>query len=101
MDGPFLWGDHVLRLSNITKEIDGMALYQRVSLTAEPGERIALIGANGIGKTTLLKVIAETWRPDQGSVWNTIGTPSWYQEPDLHIDGSWGERAWKTLAELS
>lgn len=99
MDGPFLWGDHVLRLSNITKEIDGVALYQRVSLTAEPGERIALIGANGIGKTTLLKVIAETWRPDQGSVWNTIGAPSWYQEPDLHIDGSWGERAWKTLEQ--
>ncbi len=99
MDGPFLWGGNLLRLSDITKEIDGVTLYQGVSLTARPGERVALIGANGVGKTTLLKVIAETRQPNSGSVWNTLGAPGWYQEPDPHLDGSWGERAWRTLEQ--
>lgn len=76
-----------------------MPLYQHVSLTAEPGERIALIGANGTGKTTLLKIIAQVWQPEQGSVWNTMGSPNWYQEPDPDGDGSWGQRAWKTLEQ--
>lgn len=89
----------MLRLSDITKQIDAVTLYQKVSLTAEPGECIALIGANGSGKTTLLNIIAGQLRPEKGSIWNTVGTPAWYQEPDPDIAGSWGQRAWKTLQE--
>lgn len=97
MDGPFLWGDNLLRLSNITKQIDGVNLYQKVSLTAEAGEPIALIGANGTGKTTLLKILAGALRPDQGSIRNPFGDPAWYHDPDPGLTGSWGQRAWMTL----
>ncbi len=87
----------MLRLSNVTKRIDEETLYEHVSLTAQSSERIALIGANGTGKTTLLKLIARELLPDSGTVWNDLGTPAYYREPDLGRDGSWGERAWRTL----
>lgn len=39
-----------------------------VSLTLEPGDRLALVGPNGSGKTTLLRAMAGVYAPDEGSV---------------------------------
>ncbi|GED90442.1 ABC-F family ATP-binding cassette domain-containing protein [Streptomyces sp. 6-11-2] len=43
-------------------------LFDGVSLTASPGHRIGLIGENGVGKSTLLRLLAGTDEPDVGSV---------------------------------
>mgnify|MGYP000666312080 CR=1 FL=1 len=45
-------------VNEITKAYDGPPLFERFSMTVEAGERIAIIGPNGIGKTTLLKTLA-------------------------------------------
>ncbi|MFD4973531.1 ATP-binding cassette domain-containing protein, partial [Streptomyces sp. NPDC058424] len=42
-------------------------LLDGVSLTASPGHRIGLIGENGVGKSTLLRLLAGTDKPDAGS----------------------------------
>ncbi|BBI64679.1 hypothetical protein HSBAA_59850 [Vreelandella sulfidaeris] len=52
----------------ITKGYDGEPLFKRLSMTVEAGERIAIIGPNGIGKTTLLKTLAGELHPDAGEV---------------------------------
>ncbi len=43
-------------------------LFEDVSLTVDPGDRIALVGPNGAGKTTLLRVLSGQLSPTQGSV---------------------------------
>lgn len=43
-------------------------VFERLSMTVEAGERIAIIGPNGIGKTTLLKTLAGELHPDAGAV---------------------------------
>ncbi|MDE7218378.1 MAG: ABC transporter ATP-binding protein/permease [Oscillospiraceae bacterium] len=40
----------------------------RLSLTLEPGEKIALVGLNGAGKTTLVKLLSGLYRPDSGEI---------------------------------
>lgn len=61
-------GDNVLKLSGIDKAYDDKILFNNLSLTIENGDRIALIGDNGCGKTTLLDIIARNASPDSGSV---------------------------------
>ncbi len=51
--------------------VDGHPVLRGVDLAAAPGERVALVGASGAGKTTLAKLIAGIHRPGTGSV--TLG----------------------------
>ncbi len=53
-------GRHVKRLEEITKAYGDLQILNRSSITIERGDKIALIGANGKGKSTLLRIIAET-----------------------------------------
>ncbi len=58
-----------LELEGLTKGYDGSApLFDKLDLLVEVGERIAVIGPNGIGKTTLLKCLMGQLAPDHGNV---------------------------------
>jgi ATP-binding cassette subfamily F protein uup len=50
-----------------------LPLLDRVAFQVDPGERVAVIGRNGTGKSTLLKVIAGDVQPDAGTVWRQPG----------------------------
>jgi len=52
----------------------GPLLFDRLSLQVEPGERIALLGRNGVGKTTLMKVMAGQLSIDDGEIVFQKGT---------------------------
>ena len=62
------FGDEVLHLRGIGKSFDGRKLFDDVSLLVEGGERIALLGDNGTGKSTLLKILMDEESPDAGRV---------------------------------
>jgi ATPase subunit of ABC transporter with duplicated ATPase domains len=64
----------VLTLSNVTKTHAGSLVLADVSLAVTPGSRIGLVGPNGIGKSTLLRVLAGLEEPDTGSVARTPTT---------------------------
>ena len=61
-------GDEVLGIRNVSKSYGDKHLFEGISLKVEGGERIALIGDNGTGKSTLIKMIVGELYPDDGRI---------------------------------
>ncbi len=81
-------GNEVLELVNINKSYDKVVL-KDFSLKVEKGDKIALIGPNGVGKTTLLNIIMGELKCESGEVkWGATIEPSYFPQntTDL-IDG--------------
>ncbi|MBL8753966.1 MAG: ATP-binding cassette domain-containing protein [Planctomycetes bacterium] len=66
-DGPRL-GDFVLRLRGLGKKYGDRTILKPFDLDLGPGQRLGIVGKNGVGKTTLLKLCLGQLQPDQGSV---------------------------------
>ena len=65
-------GDQVLELSQLSKGYDGRTLIKDLSFDLPPGAVLGVVGANGLGKSTLLKMILKQEAPDAGEI--TIGS---------------------------
>ena len=61
-------GDEVLTIKELKKSFDGRTLFDHVDLEVVGGERIALLGDNGTGKSTLLKILLGEEEPDSGKL---------------------------------
>ncbi len=61
-------GEDVLIVKDLKKGFDGRTLFETLSLHLRAGDRVALIGPNGVGKSTLLKVITQAETPDEGTI---------------------------------
>lgn len=62
-------GDDVLVVDSLSKSFGDKKLFSQLSLTVTGGERIALIGDNGTGKSTLIKMIMQEESPDMGIIY--------------------------------
>jgi len=78
-------GAPLLQLKDIALTFGGTPLLSGAELSVGAGERVSLVGRNGTGKSTLLKIAAGLVEPDRGSVFIQPGTVVRYlpQEPDL------------------
>lgn len=65
-------GNDVLKVEGLTKAFPPVQLFSGIHFEVKRGERVALIGNNGTGKTTILKIINELVSPDAGTV--TLGS---------------------------
>tara|TARA_R110001592_G_scaffold4275_14_gene24028 strand:+ start:25192 stop:26826 length:1635 start_codon:yes stop_codon:yes gene_type:complete len=63
-------------LDKVSQGFDGQTLFKNLSLQIEAGERVAIIGPNGIGKTTLLRTLVNELTPMSGTV-------KWAESADL------------------
>lgn len=61
-------GNEALECENISKSYDGQIILNQVSLKVMPKDKIALIGPNGVGKSTFCKILVEELKPDTGVV---------------------------------
>ncbi|HOD48462.1 MAG TPA: ATP-binding cassette domain-containing protein [Candidatus Hydrogenedentes bacterium] len=74
----------IIRFSNVSKGYHGTRVLQGITLTLRPGEGLCLFGPVGVGKTTLLRLVAGLEKPDEGVI--TIDdVPA--TEGDLHTRG--------------
>ncbi len=78
----------MLSVSNISKSYNARYLFKGVTFNVGMGDRIAVIGQNGTGKTTLFEIIAGTITPDSGSVAVRKGTTIGYLRQDINHSSS-------------
>jgi ATPase subunit of ABC transporter with duplicated ATPase domains len=78
----------VLSVSRLTVAFDGRPVLSDVTCTVETGSRTALVGPNGVGKTTLLRVAAGLEVPDAGTVAVAPGASVAYVPQDYALVGA-------------
>lgn len=61
-------GNDVLAITELSKSFDDNTLFSHLNLTIKRGEKVALIGQNGTGKTTILKIINKQLHADEGRI---------------------------------
>jgi ATP-binding cassette subfamily F protein uup len=91
----------LLQLNSVSLTFGGNPLLDGVSLTVQPGDRLALVGRNGSGKSTLMKLMAGLVDPDQGTRTIPPGVTVGYmeQDPDLTRFATLGDFAASGLPE--
>lgn len=91
----------LLQLSGISLTFGGNPVFDDLSLTVQPGDRVALVGRNGSGKSTLMKVMAGLVEADKGGRVIPAGVTVGYmeQEPDLSGFATLGDFAASNLPE--
>jgi len=81
----------LVALSRVSFEFpSGTVVFQDVSISINPGDRIALVGPNGCGKTTLLHLLTGTLQPSTGSITRRRGLQVAICEQDSLFDGKSG-----------
>ena len=86
----------MLSVAGLTLSRGERVLFRDLSLSLAPGEAVALTGANGAGKTSLLRALAGFLRPDAGTIAFADADPAESQRRHLHwlghLDGLKGAR---------
>jgi ATPase subunit of ABC transporter with duplicated ATPase domains len=79
-------GATVVEVEHVSKIYGDKVVLDDVSLTVRRGERVAIIGPNGIGKSTLLKIMMGEVEPDEGhSEWGHAVVPGYYAQEPTHM----------------
>jgi ATPase subunit of ABC transporter with duplicated ATPase domains len=60
-------GDVILEIDGLSKKIDGVSMFENLTLTVNKGDKIAFVGTNSLAKTTLFQILAGELEPDKGS----------------------------------
>jgi ATPase subunit of ABC transporter with duplicated ATPase domains len=84
---------------HISKSFAAVQVLDRISLVVSPGDRVGVVGPNGIGKSTLLRVLAGLEEPDSGRVLRT-GTAGYLAQETAAAGRSGGEAARSALAAV-
>ena len=79
----------MLSVSNISKSYNAQYLFSSISFNVGMSDRIAVIGRNGVGKTTLFEIIAGNIMPDSGSISLRRGTTIGYLRQDIRASSKY------------
>ncbi len=97
-------GDDVLVCENIAKSFGSKEIFSNLNMHINSGEKIAIIGANGIGKTTLLKIFTKEHAPTDGSFILGSGVSIGYydqHQQNLSLSKTAIDEVWDAYRELN
>ena len=78
-------GNDVLSVEGLSKQFDSQVLFKDVSFEIKRGEHVAIIGDNGTGKTTLLKILNQVQKADAGSFTLGAKVQIGYYDQEHHV----------------
>ncbi len=78
-------GNDVMSVQGLSKSFSSQSLFEDVSFEIKRGEHVAIIGDNGTGKTTLLKIINELVPPDSGVIKLGTNVEIGYYDQEHHV----------------
>lgn len=92
---------NLITLENISKNYSEKKLLNNISLGINDGEKIGVIGINGTGKSTLLKIVGEIEQPDSGNIIkrNNIRIEYLSQNPDFDFEATVLQQVFKGNSE--
>ena len=96
-------GEDVMMVDDLSKGYDGRTLFQHVKLHLRAGDRVALIGDNGVGKSTLFKCLIGEEKPDSGTVRLGSGVDIGYYDQHqarLHPEKTVLDEVWDDFRRL-
>lgn len=96
-------GDDVLIARGLAKGFEGRSLFHSFDLHLRSGDRMALIGANGVGKTTLLRILMGQLKPDAGNLIYGANVDVGYydqQQEGLHPEKTVMSEVWDAFPRM-
>jgi ATP-binding cassette subfamily F protein uup len=93
-------GSKIMEIQHISKSFDDKKLISEFSYTFKRGDRIGIVGKNGMGKSTMLEILTEQLKPDMGRVvkGDTIKL-GYYSQSGLDFDE--GQRVIEVVREIA
>jgi len=96
-------GEDALEVKSLYKKFGGRTVFKNVSFKLRAGDRIALIGPNGVGKTTLFKILNRREAPDGGTVRFGVNVDIGYydqHQQDLNLNHSVLDEVWNAFPSM-
>ncbi len=78
----------IIECSNVTKSFQGELLLKNITFTIKEKERIAIVGVNGAGKTTILKILDDQLEIDSGNIFKAKDISIGYLRQEHNLDMS-------------
>lgn len=85
LEPKYVSGNDVLFVENLSKSFDSLRLFEDIGFTLKRGEHVAVIGDNGTGKTTILKIINGLLAPDSGTIRLGTNVHIGYYDQEHHV----------------
>ena len=96
-------GDDVLIAKDVSKSFGSRTLFRNFSIHLRAGDRVALIGPNGVGKSTLLRLIVKEQKADDGTIRYGANVDIGYydqQQTGLHADKTVLDELWDRFPQM-
>nr|HPJ02460.1 ABC-F family ATP-binding cassette domain-containing protein [Candidatus Limiplasma sp.] len=96
-------GNDALDVKGLSKKFGGKTVFKDITFKLRAGDRVALIGSNGVGKTTLFKILNRKEAPDTGTVrFGTNVDIGYYDQhqQDLTLTNTVLEEVWRTFPSM-
>jgi ATP-binding cassette subfamily F protein 3 len=96
-------GEEALEVRNLQKSFEGRTVFHDLSFKLRSGDRVALIGPNGVGKSTLFKILMNRETPDRGAVrFGTNVDIGYYDQhqQDLNLANTVLDEVWNTFPTM-